>query len=268
MVTRREQIVAWNKEKRFGEHASSGPMNRTVYLASHLGSPTGISNLRSPKLDLCTPAPLYLSPPLMAILSSRLSGLGFDCSFLNTMMLGKTEGSRRRGPQRMRRLKASLAQWTWVWANSRRWWRTGKPGVLQSMGALQRVRHNLVTEQPQNTPHTFSLSDNPVGSTFKTYLKSVSSTPTVTSLTIAPDLDSCQPSQIISPHLLGLFPTQQPEGTIYNISQITSFLLSFFWLKTCNVAPIHSGKEPNVSQHLASRYLSDSFLTVCHHHNC
>ena len=24
------------------------------------------------------------------------------------------------------------AQWIWVWASSRRWWRTGKPGVLQS----------------------------------------------------------------------------------------------------------------------------------------
>ena len=40
---------------------------------------------------------------------------------------------------------ASPSQRTWVWANSRRWWRTGKPGVLQSMG-LQRVRHNLATE--------------------------------------------------------------------------------------------------------------------------
>ena len=28
---------------------------------------------------------------------------------------------------------ASLTRWTWVWANSRRWWRTGKPGVLHSM---------------------------------------------------------------------------------------------------------------------------------------
>ena len=26
-------------------------------------------------------------------------------------------------------------QWTWVWANSGRYWRTGKPGVLQSMGS-------------------------------------------------------------------------------------------------------------------------------------
>ena len=32
-------------------------------------------------------------------------------------------------------------QWTWVWANSGRWWRTEKPGVLQSMGS-KRVGHN------------------------------------------------------------------------------------------------------------------------------
>ena len=27
----------------------------------------------------------------------------------------------------------SLTQWTWVWANSGSWWRTGKPGMLQYM---------------------------------------------------------------------------------------------------------------------------------------
>ena len=31
-------------------------------------------------------------------------------------------------------LMPSLTQRTWTWANSRRWWRTGKPGMLQSMG--------------------------------------------------------------------------------------------------------------------------------------
>ena len=30
---------------------------------------------------------------------------------------------------------ASLTQWIWVWANSGRWWRTGKPGMLQAMGS-------------------------------------------------------------------------------------------------------------------------------------
>ena len=29
---------------------------------------------------------------------------------------------------------ASLTQWTWVWANSRRWRKTEKPGMLQPMG--------------------------------------------------------------------------------------------------------------------------------------
>ena len=42
----------------------------------------------------------------------------------------------------------SPIQWTWVWARSRRWWRTGKAGVLQSTG-LQKVRHNWATEQQQ-----------------------------------------------------------------------------------------------------------------------
>ena len=46
---------------------------------------------------------------------------------------------------------ASVTQWTWVWANSRREWRTGKPGVLQPMES-QRVRHNLATEQPKGLP--------------------------------------------------------------------------------------------------------------------
>ena len=43
---------------------------------------------------------------------------------------------------------ASLTQRTWVWANSLRYWRTGKPGVLQSM-ASKRVGCDLVSEQQQ-----------------------------------------------------------------------------------------------------------------------
>ena len=39
----------------------------------------------------------------------------------------------------------SSTQWTWVWANSGRWWRIEKPGMLQSVG-LQRVRHDWVIE--------------------------------------------------------------------------------------------------------------------------
>ena len=56
-------------------------------------------------------------------------------SLEKTLRLGKIEGRRRRGRQRMRWGMASLIQWTWVWAMSRSWWRTGKPGVLLSMGS-------------------------------------------------------------------------------------------------------------------------------------
>ena len=45
---------------------------------------------------------------------------------------------------------ASLTEWTWVWANCRRWWRTGKPGMMQSMG-WQRVGHDWGTEQQKET---------------------------------------------------------------------------------------------------------------------
>ena len=30
---------------------------------------------------------------------------------------------------------ASPTQWTWVWVNSRSWWWTGRPGMLQAMGS-------------------------------------------------------------------------------------------------------------------------------------
>ena len=40
---------------------------------------------------------------------------------------------------------ASPTPWTWVWASSRSWWWTGKPGVLQSVGS-QRVRYDWMTE--------------------------------------------------------------------------------------------------------------------------
>ena len=39
-------------------------------------------------------------------------------------------------------------QWTWVWASYGRWWRTGKPGMLQCKGSW-RVGHDWMTEQQQ-----------------------------------------------------------------------------------------------------------------------
>ena len=47
-------------------------------------------------------------------------------------------------------------QWTWVWVNSRSWWWTGRPAVLQSMGS-QRVGHDWVTELSWNDSLLFLL---------------------------------------------------------------------------------------------------------------
>ena len=40
---------------------------------------------------------------------------------------------------------ASPTGWTWVWASSGVWWRTGKPGILQCIWS-QRVRHDWATD--------------------------------------------------------------------------------------------------------------------------
>ena len=50
---------------------------------------------------------------------------------------------------------ASPTRWTWVWVNSRRWWWTGRPGVLQFMGhkesdTTERLRY--WTEASQGQP--------------------------------------------------------------------------------------------------------------------
>ena len=54
-------------------------------------------------------------------------------SLEKTLMLRKIEGRRRRRWQIRDGWMASSPQWTWVWANSRRLCRTGKPGLLQCM---------------------------------------------------------------------------------------------------------------------------------------
>ena len=53
----------------------------------------------------------------------------------------------------------SPTQWTWVWVNSRSWWWTGRPAVLQSMGS-QRFGHDWETELYWTEPNIwiFTLS--------------------------------------------------------------------------------------------------------------
>ena len=71
-------------------------------------------------------------------------------SLEKTLMPGKSKGRRIRGWQRTRWFDGITTQWTWIQTNSGRWWRTGKPGMLQSMGS-QRGVHDWATEQPQDS---------------------------------------------------------------------------------------------------------------------
>ena len=62
------------------------------------------------------------------------------------LMLGKIEGRRRRATEdAMGGWHHRLNGLNGVWANSRRWCWTRKPGALQSV-RLQRIGHDLVTE--------------------------------------------------------------------------------------------------------------------------
>ena len=69
-------------------------------------------------------------------------------SLENTLLLGKIEGKRRRGQQRMRWLDSIIDSMDMNLSKLWRQWRTGKPGVVQSMGS-QRVGHDLWTDWQQ-----------------------------------------------------------------------------------------------------------------------
>ena len=66
-------------------------------------------------------------------------------SLEKTLMLGKIEGRRRRGRQKMRWLDGIIDSMDVGWVDSGSWWWTGRPGVLQFMES-QRDRHDSMTE--------------------------------------------------------------------------------------------------------------------------
>ena len=67
-------------------------------------------------------------------------------SFEKTLMLGKTEGRRRSGRQRMRWLDGITDSLTWVWVDSGSWWWTGRPGAAVHGVAKSRTQLSDWTE--------------------------------------------------------------------------------------------------------------------------
>ena len=102
---------------------------------------------------------------------------------------------------------ASLTQWTWVWASSWRWWRTGKPSVLLSMGS-QRVGHDSNwTTLPKNA-RPENRSGSPPGQLRKAPLSWIGST----SLRI-PSFTQIRPQVLLATQSLGCLSGQVPSPT-------------------------------------------------------
>ena len=71
------------------------------------------------------------------------------CQILQALDAGRLKVKWEGGGRGWDGWKALSTQWTWVWANSVRQWRTGKPAVLHSMES-QGVRHDWATDQQQS----------------------------------------------------------------------------------------------------------------------
>ena len=105
-------------------------------------------------LILCCPLLLLpsISPKHQEMLSNE------SALHIKTQMVGKIEGRRRRGQQRMRWLDDIISSMDMNWANSRKQWGTGRPGMLQSIELhttlwTRRVGYNLAAEQQKHSAY-------------------------------------------------------------------------------------------------------------------
>ena len=98
--------------------------------------PLAISCWSTFNLDAEVEAPILWPPDV----KSRLIGKDPDA--------GKDWGQEQKWVTGWDGWVAAPSQWTWVWASSRSWWWTGKPGVLWFTES-QRAGHNLGPEQQQ-----------------------------------------------------------------------------------------------------------------------
>ena len=77
--------------------------------------------------------------------------------FEKTLMLERSKAGGEGNDRGWDGWMASLTQWTWVWVNSRSWWWTGKPDVLQSIGSQSRTWLSDWTELCELSFHDFYL---------------------------------------------------------------------------------------------------------------
>ena len=139
-------VLPFNKVPLSGPHSPCLGLTRTVVLEKTLESPLDSKDIKqvNPKenqprifirrTDAEAEAPI-LWPP---------DG--------KSWLIGKDPDAGKDGRQEEKGMtEDGMVRWHhwlkgWFWAGSGRWWRTGKPVVLQSVGS-QRVRHNWATEQ-------------------------------------------------------------------------------------------------------------------------
>ena len=118
---------------------------RTVVLEKTLEHPLDCKDIQpvSPKEI----SPEYSLEELMLKLKLQYFGhlMRITNSLEKTLMLERWKAGGKGDDRGWDGCMTSPTQWTWVWVNSRSWWWTGKPGMLQSMGS-QVVGHNWVTE--------------------------------------------------------------------------------------------------------------------------
>ena len=145
---------------------------------------------------------------------------------------------------------ASPTQWTWVWVNSRSWWWTGRPGMLQSMGS-QRVGHNWATElNPGSLIYFQGFVDSQL------YIVLISSKLQNYSSSCSPDMSTCNSNSTYlhgsSPPSLHLLPTL--------LSNLTLVLKSSFPLMASLPNQLHEIEALDPSWTLS--YFSQSPLTI------
>ena len=92
-------------------------------------------------------SPVYSLEGLMLKLKLQYFGhlMRRTDSFVKTMMLGKIEAGDEGDDTGWDGWMVSPTQWIWVWVNSKSWWWTGRPSVLQSMES-RRIGHDWATE--------------------------------------------------------------------------------------------------------------------------